>query len=201
MASASMPLDGRVARSHRTREAVVDALLDLINEGDLQPTAARLAERAGVSLRLVFHHFNDLETIYSALAKRQLERVAPLMKPAIAPSMPLAARIGEFVAQRARTLEFITPVRRAAVLREPFTPSLAKHLSGARTLARRQIHAVFEPELAACDGAERRELLHALDVALSWDAWDMMRRQQGLSEGEARRVMERVTRGLLIKRI
>jgi TetR/AcrR family transcriptional regulator, regulator of autoinduction and epiphytic fitness len=199
MPAANLPLDGRVARSHRTREAVVDALLDLINEGDLQPTAARIAERAKVSLRLVFHHFNDLETIYAALAKRQLERVAPLMKPAISPSMPLASRIGEFVAQRARTLEFIAPVRRAALLREPFTPSLANQLAGARTLARRQIQTCFAAELDACEGAERRELLHALDIALSWDAWDMMRRQQGLSESEARRVMDRIARTLLIK--
>ena len=44
------PLDGRLARSARTRHAVVDALLDLLGEGDLRPTAARIAERAGVSL-------------------------------------------------------------------------------------------------------------------------------------------------------
>jgi TetR/AcrR family transcriptional regulator, regulator of autoinduction and epiphytic fitness len=198
MSAANLPLDGRIARSYRTREAVVDALLDLINEGDLQPTAARIAERAHVSLRLVFHHFNDLETIYDALAKRQFERLAPLMKP-VAPSLPLSKRIVEFVAQRARVLEFIAPVRRAALLREPFTPSLAKQLAGARILARRQVHSAFEPELAGCEGAERRDLLHALDIALSWDAWDMMRRQQGLGESEARRVMERVTRALLIQ--
>jgi len=197
MPAASLPIDGRVARSYRTREAVVDALLDLINEGDLQPTAARIAARASVSLRLVFHHFNDLETIYAALAKRQFERVAPLLKPAVSSSLPLASRIGEFVAQRARMFEFITPVRRSALLREPFTPSLAKRLAAARALARRQIQATFEPELAACEGAEHRELLHALDVALSWDAWDKMRRQQGLGESEARRVMERIARALL----
>ena len=53
-------IDGRLARSARTRHAVVDALLDLLGEGDLRPTAARIAERAGVSLRIVFHHFEDL---------------------------------------------------------------------------------------------------------------------------------------------
>src|SRR5208282_909869 len=61
-------LDGRLARSARTRHAVVDALLDLLGEGDLRPTAARIADRAGVSLRLVFHHFDDLEAIYSEFA-------------------------------------------------------------------------------------------------------------------------------------
>ena len=74
-------LDGRLARSARTRHAVVDALLDLLGEGDLRPTAARIAERAGVSLRLVFHHFDDVDAIYNELADRQAERVKPLTEP------------------------------------------------------------------------------------------------------------------------
>ena len=44
-------VDGRLGRGTRARTAVVDALLDLIEEGDLRPTAPRIAERAGVSLR------------------------------------------------------------------------------------------------------------------------------------------------------
>src|SRR5271163_2254507 len=88
-------LDGRLARSARTRHAVVDALLDLLGEGDLRPTAARIAERAGVSLRLVFHHFDDLDAIYAELADRQAERVKPLTMP-ISVALPLARRIEEF---------------------------------------------------------------------------------------------------------
>ena len=40
--------DGRSARSQRTRNAVVDALLELNREGNLRPTAKEIAERAGV---------------------------------------------------------------------------------------------------------------------------------------------------------
>ena len=121
------PLDGRLARSARTRHAVVDALLDLLGEGDLRPTAARIAERAGVSLRLVFHHFDDLETIYSELADRQAERVKPLTKP-IDVALPFPRRVELFSAQRGRVLETLSPVRRSAVLMEPFRPALAKRL-------------------------------------------------------------------------
>ena len=103
-------LDGRLARSARTRRAVVDALLDLLGEGDLRPTAARIAQRAGVSMRLVFHHFDDLEAIYSELADRQAERVKPLTVP-ISAALPLPQRIEEFCAQRGRLLE--TSVARA----------------------------------------------------------------------------------------
>ena len=192
------PLDGRLARSARTRHAVVDALLDLLNEGDLRPTAARIAERAGVSLRLVFHHFDDLEAIYSELADRQAERVKPLTKP-IDVALPFARRIELFSTQRGRVLETLSPVRRSAVLMEPFRPALAKRLKHARDLMRAAAIAAFRPELTRIAADERRTKIAALDVMTSWTAWEQMRRHQGLSETEAREVMATSFRALLTK--
>ena len=193
-------IDGRLARSARTRHAVVDALLDLLGEGDLRPTAARIAERAGVSLRLVFHHFDDLEAIYSELADRQAERVKPLTVP-ISVALPFTRRIEEFSAQRGRLLETLSPVRRAAVLMEPFRPALAKRLKHARDLTRAAAIAAFAPELSKLDASEneKRATIAALDVATSWVAWEQMRRHQGLSESEARGVMATTIRALLAK--
>jgi TetR/AcrR family transcriptional regulator, regulator of autoinduction and epiphytic fitness len=201
MSAAATPrLDGRIARSQRTREAVVDALLELLGEGDLQPTAARIAERANISLRLVFHHFSDLETIYTEVHRRQIERTTPLMHPPISLSAPLPKRISDFVAQRARILEFISPVRRSAVLRAPFTPILGKLLAGARERARDQVAKVFERELNSLPVTERRDLLNAIAVAMAWETWEFLRRQQGLDQTDARRVVERTVRALLGKR-
>lgn len=191
-------LDGRLARSARTRHAVVDALLDLLNEGDLSPTAARIAERAGVSLRLVFHHFDDLEAIYSELADRQAERVKPLTVP-ISVALPLPRRVEEFSAQRGGLLETLSPVRRAAVLMEPFRPALAKRLKHARDQTRAAAIVAFAPELSKLAAAERRAATAALDVITSWVAWEQMRRHQGLSETEARGVMATTIRALLAK--
>ncbi len=192
------PLDGRLARSARTRHAVVDALLDLLGEGDLRPTAARIAERAGVSLRLVFHHFDDLEAIYSELADRQAVRVKPLTAP-IPVTLPFARRVEEFSAQRGRLLETLSPVRRAAVLMEPFRPALAKRLKHARDLARAAAIAAFAPELSKLHGDEKRATIAALDLATSWVAWEQMRRHQGLPETDARGVIATTIRALLVK--
>ena len=189
-------IDGRLARSIRTRDAVVDALLDLLNEGDLRPTAARIAERAGVSLRLVFHHFDDLETIYSELAARQTERVTRLITP-ISTALPLPERIDRFCAQRGRLLETLSPVRRSAVLLEPFRPALARHLNRARDLKRAAVIAVFEPELSQLSDDQKRATAAALDLATSWVAWEQMRRHQQLSETEARRVIATTIGALL----
>ena len=191
-------LDGRLARSTRTRHAVVDALLDLLNEGDLRPTAARIAERAGVSLRIVFHHFDDLEAIYSELADRQTERVKPLTVP-ISVALPFARRVEKFAAQRGRLLETLSPVRRSAVLMEPFRPALARRLKHARDLTRAAALAAFAPELSKLAADQKRATVAALDVATSWVAWEQMRRHQGLSETEARTVMATTIGALLAK--
>ena len=66
--------DGRLARGQRTRRNVADGLVALLREGDPEPTARDVARRAGVSLRLVFHHFADLDDLYAFVAALEFRR-------------------------------------------------------------------------------------------------------------------------------
>ncbi len=188
--------DGRAARADRTREAVVDAMLALIEEGDLRPTAQRVAERAGVSLRSVFQHFEQLDELQAAAADRQVKRVFSLARP-VSRESPLDSRIDAFVAQRARLMEAISPVRRSAVLSEPWAPEIAKRLRAVRRLGRREVEVVFGRELGRVRPPARRELLEALAVTASWSSWEALRVHQGLTPAAARRVMARMFRALL----
>ncbi|HYM14643.1 MAG TPA: TetR/AcrR family transcriptional regulator [Dehalococcoidia bacterium] len=188
--------DGRAARAGRTRAAVVDAMLALIEEGDLRPTAQRVAERAGVSLRSVFQHFDQLDELHAAVADRQVQRVLALARP-VPRTGPLDVRIDAFVAQRARILEAISPVRRSAVLAEPWAPEIARRLSAVRQRGRREVELVFAPELERLPAAPRRELLDALAVAASWPTWEALRAHHGLAPAAARRVVARTVRALL----
>lgn len=188
--------DGRGARSERARAAVVDALLALTDEGDLRPTAARVALRVGVGLRSVFQHFEDMDLLYAAAAERQYERMATLLDPPVVEG-PLGARIEAFFAHRARLLEAITPVRRATLLLEPFYEVLASRLKTARLVARVEVERAFAPELARLGPVERREVVHALTVATAWPTWESLRAHQRLGVKQARDVMARMVRALL----
>ena len=118
--TAAEKIDGRTARARRTREAIVDATLALLDAGNLRPSADEIAERAGVSPRSIFQHFGDRETLQRAVGARQTERVVQIVEH-LPDTGPLDARLDAFVDQRARVLEFITPVRRSALLNEPFS--------------------------------------------------------------------------------
>ena len=55
--------DGRRLRGQRTQTKVLEALLELVAEGEMRPTAQAVSNRAGVSLRTVYHHFEDVEDV------------------------------------------------------------------------------------------------------------------------------------------
>ena len=175
---------------------MVDALLDLLREGQLRPTAPLVAARAGVSLRSVFQHFADREALFAAAADRQTAHVRALAQ-RLDHTGPLDERLAAFVAQRASMLEAIAPVRRAALLMEPFSSAIGTRLAQARGAARAELVHVFGPELRRRAAADRRELLAALAAASGFSAWDALRAHEGLPVTRARRAMLRTLRALL----
>ena len=180
--TASGRTDGRTARGERTRRAIVDALLELIAEGDLKASPERIVERAGVSLRTLWTNFKDLEGLYAAVNDRLIEIIDEHHRP-VSPDLPLESRVRLFCEQRGRSLEMATPAARAAALRLPYSAQLRRNraVHNARTQA--EIEAVFAPEL----GDE--SLLRALVVNTTWSAWSVLRDDLGLDVAEATAVM------------
>jgi TetR/AcrR family transcriptional regulator, regulator of autoinduction and epiphytic fitness len=172
-------VDGRRARSVKTREAIVDAFITLIEGGDLKPTAAAIAARAGLSVRSVFQHFLDLEDLLLAVSDRQTNRIAS-MYTGVQYDGDLSSRIDTFADYRARLFEMIAPIRRAAMLQEPFSQIVATRLELARTLHRLDVERAFAPELEAARVRGNAGLGDAVAVVTSFVVWDEMRRFAGL---------------------
>lgn len=189
------PAGPRSARAERSRATIAEAALELLREGDTRPTAARVAERAGISERLIYHHFDDLEELFDAVAEHQVKAVRD-RQPPLPTGGPLDARIRAVVAARADMNEWITPVRRASVVREPASATLSANRAALNAGSRDQVAEVFAPELAALPADEADDLLAALDLALSWPGWEALR-TRGCSIAQATRVVERTVRALL----
>ncbi len=193
--AAPIATDGRTLRSLRTREAIVDATIALLEQGDLRPTAPRVADQAGVSVRSVFQHFDDLETLHAEVAERLVERVGALVFP-VDPQLPLDERLVGFIRQRALLLEVVTPIRRAAEVHGPFSAEITKRLRAGQAFLRAEVTHTFGPELVAA-GADREDLLDELDAVLSWNTWEGLRAGRGRDQPTAERVMRRLAAAVL----
>lgn len=174
---------------------MVDALLELMDEGDLKASPERIVERAGVSLRTLWTNFKDLEGLYAAANLRLIERQREAYQP-ISPATPLPERIHTFCEQRGRLLELAAPAARASQLRLPYSAQLRRNRSVYVTIMRDELNAVFPVELDAA-GPERDHLLRALLVNTSWSAWSLLRDELGLDPPDATAVMVRAVGALL----
>jgi AcrR family transcriptional regulator len=182
--------DGRVARGQRTRRSVAEALIELLREGDPEPTAKAVAARAGVSLRLVFHHFAEMDDLYHYVAALVLRRQWSGM-PRISDKLALSTRLDRTMAHRAALFEEIAPVRRALMRRVATAPSVSDAIAAADGLLLESLKVTFARELAALPEGVRAVQLEALDTASSWEAWDRLRTVSRLSVRGAKRVVLR----------
>lgn len=185
-------IDGRRARRHRSRDLAVDALLDLLNEGVVRPTAQQVAERSGVSLRSIFRIFDDVESLNAAACARQVARVRHLFVDVPADGT-LDTRIEQLVTINGRLYESIAPVRRAALRVAPESVAVQDTLARARGWVRAEVERVFAEELATTG----RNTVDALELALSFEAWDQLRSAQGLSSSRTSAILSELLHALL----
>src|SRR5262245_5032731 len=120
---AALSADGRVRRRERSGRAIVDAMLALVGEGILQPTAQQVAERARVGLRTVFRRFSDMESLFAEMGARVALTALPLIR-GRRPAGDLTARAQDLVARHAAFFERIAPFKRSANLRRWRSPFL-----------------------------------------------------------------------------
>ncbi len=180
-------LDGRRARGLRTREAIIEALFELVAAGDVTPTAQRIADGAGVSVRSVYQHFSDAEGLFREAAVRQAELIEGRDE-LVDPGLPLDRRIDRFVIERSTTLEITVPFTRAARLLEPSSDSLRQARLELEARHRAELERVFATELGALKGASRRDVVGALELLTSEASWDFLR-ERGTSVSLGRRIM------------
>lgn len=187
--------DGRTERGRQSRVKIADAVLALLDEGESQFPADRVAERAGVSRRLVFHHFADMAHLIETAIARRLEQLMEQIRP-LPTEGPRAVRVEALTEQRARILEWITPAQLTTMRLEQRSARIDEVTRQVLDLARARLAAVFAEELGRVPAARAADLLNGLDAVTTWGAWYHWR-SSGLDVEAARRAMGTAVQALL----
>ncbi len=178
--------DGRVRRSQRSGQAIVEALLELVGAGILEPTAHQVAERAAVGIRTVFRRFSDMEGLFAEMDARLEAEALPLLMGG-QPRGTVLERVRTLVRQRVAFFERIAPFKRSGNLKRWRSPFLRqRHARLVRALRVDLMR--WLPELRRAPAA----VVDALDLATSFEAWDRLRSEQGLSTRRAQAAMEKL---------
>jgi AcrR family transcriptional regulator len=184
--------DGRTLRSERSHRSIAEALLACYAEGRLRPTAREVADRAGVSLRTVFGHFEKLEELHTEAALLHIGRVsATLGARPIVPRGTRRQRAELLVRKLSRIWEEHAGIERATRLAQHESRVLASFLSRGVRARRALLEATFARELAGRSAAERALCLDLALLLTSFEAWDQLRLVHRRTASEAQASVER----------
>jgi AcrR family transcriptional regulator len=187
----SARVDGRRERGRSSHKRIVEAMMELIVGGDLAPSAARVAEEAGIGLRTVFRHFDDMDALYAEITATITERVMPIVS-APYPDQDWRANVRDMVRRRVRVFETTLPFRLAANIKRYQSPFLMGQY-GKVVMLERELLLRLLPGAVLTD----RINVEALCAALSFQNWRVLRHDQGLSAEEAGTVMMHMVETLM----
>lgn len=165
--------------------------MELIVAGDLAPSAARVAEEAGIGLRTVFRHFDDMDSLYAEITATITERVMPVVA-APYPDQGWRANVRELVRRRVRVFETTLPFRLAANIKRYQSPFLMGQYGRTVMIERELILRLLPGPVLA-----HRINVEALCATLSFQNWRTLRHDQGLSVEDAGTVMGQMVEALM----
>jgi hypothetical protein len=123
-----------------------------------------------------------MDDLNRAAIEQQLAAARPLLDLGVTAEASTDAKIEHLVAARLRLFESIAPAARAARVCAHRHQVIAEQLREARSYLRHQLARLFAPELAGT----RRTLLPALDALCSFETYELLRTDQGLSAAKTR---------------
>ena len=167
--------DGRVLRGERSRQQVLDAMLALVGEGNLQPTAQQVSDRAGVGRRTVFRHFADMETLFTHMEQHVGDTYSRLFdggnRDGSLPERVLhAAQRHDQAYEKAQHIILSTQTQLWQ------SKTLQKNWARQRRGLRRDLES-WLPEVKSLSPSRQA----AAEVAMSFETWYHLRHDQGLS--------------------
>ena len=112
--------DGRFARSKKTKDAIVRALLKLLRNTPF-PTAEQVAKESKIGLRTVYRQFKDMESIYLSLHEECTHSLSQMFNSDVDLDKPFKERLIFAISERLTIYEkyetlFIATISNAARL-------------------------------------------------------------------------------------
>ena len=172
--------DGRHRRAKANREAIVEALVSLYSEGHVDPSAAEIAERAGVSERSLFRHFDDIDDLCHTAFVVQWKRLADRTRLLISEDASTMMKITSLVEQRVGLYLDMMNVMRITRMHAVRNDTVMRHVQSSRKEMRKQVDRLFARECEMMTPDQAKNAMLTINALLMFEHVEQLRRDQGM---------------------
>jgi len=120
--------DGRFARSQKTKDAIVKALLKLLRNTPF-PTAEQVAKESKIGLRTVYRQFKDMESIYLSLHEECMHSLGQMFDSDIDLNKSFKERVNFAISERLTIYEEYETLFIATISNSARLPTLVNQVA------------------------------------------------------------------------
>ena len=120
--------DGRFARSQKTKDAIVKALLKLLRNTPF-PTAEQVAKESKIGLRTVYRQFKDMESIYLSLHEKCMHSLGQMFDSDIDLNKSFKERVNFAISERLTIYEEYETLFIATISNSARLPTLVNQVA------------------------------------------------------------------------
>jgi len=172
-------IDGRLERSKRSHQLICEAMLSLIQDGILIPTAQQVADRAQVGIRTVFRRFKDMESLFETIHSREVWKHRRYFLD-FDKNLNLDKRISLLTRMHATIYQDMNSMIKATKAMMWRYKILEKNYQQSQADLRKHLQH-YLPELLELD----EETQQFIELIFSFESWERLRELQGLSKKRA----------------
>ena len=168
-------VDGRILRSQKSQNIILESIINLIINGNLYPTAEEVAKESGIAIRTVFRHFDDMETLLMKVDESINLKVINDEKE-IKLDSPLNTRLSLIIDERIYYYDKYENIMIATITQLPKYKILQKRYPEYQKLLRKRTERII-PEILSLKSTDQE----FLDASLSFGFYQRLK-FQGLNK-------------------
>ncbi|MEK7410496.1 MAG: TetR/AcrR family transcriptional regulator [Actinomycetota bacterium] len=171
-------------------------MLQLLEEGHDEPRAQEVSRRANVSVRAVFHHFDDMEGLYAELVRIQMPHIMSLL--VVVPRTQSTIKKARHIIEMHDNLYSIAAPLRNGVrcsVAARSSQQIGETLQQLRRATLTHIQQSFAREIS--HQADPHNAISRIEAVTSFEMWDHFRRIQACSRDATRTHMLTLLMGQL----
>jgi AcrR family transcriptional regulator len=181
-------MNQKIQEKEKRKNDLVKTIVDVILETGKEPSVKEIVSKSKISRRTLFNYYHNRGDLFKDIGSEVMKRMEDRFLKGFEPkSNSFDAMIEEIITKRIEVYEYLTPIRRIMEQKRLENKDIRKSLRISIDKDIQRLKAKIFVFLKDTENPER--VLLMIHTVISWNNWNYLKDEVGLSSNEVREMM------------